>query len=295
MSILRDNRNSGPTALRDILSKGSIMVPGAFNAVSALIAQKLGFKAIYISGSGVAGNMGFPDLSVTTLTEVAEECRRFRSVLQIPIIVDADTGFGETINVIRTVRELESAGASAIHIEDQVMPKKCGHLKGKAVIGIDEMKEKIRAAVSSRESKNFMVIARTDSRSVEGFDSCVERIDEYIRAGADGIFPEALESVDEFREIGRRFSIPMIANMTEFGRSPLLDYQTLSSMGFKIVLFPLTAFRAALKATEDIYRNLLNKGSQVGFMDKLMTRNEYYSIIGYDDYEKEDAELSRRH
>lgn len=281
--------------LRDILRKEAIIVPGAYNAINAIIAQNAGFRAVYISGSGVAGNMGLPDLSVTTLTEVSEECRRFRSVIQIPIIVDADTGFGETINVIRTVRELESSGAAAIHIEDQVMPKKCGHLKGKAVTGIEEMKEKIKAALSARESKEFMVFARTDSRSVEGFDACIDRIGEYIRAGADGIFPEALESEEEFREVGRKFNVPMIANMTEFGKSPLLDFQTLSSMGFRIVLFPLTAFRAALNTSEMVYKSIMENGSQKMVMDTIMTRARYYSIIGYDDYEKEDSELSSRH
>lgn len=281
--------------LRDILRKEAIIVPGAYNAINAIIAQNAGFRAVYISGSGVAGNMGLPDLSVTTLTEVSEECRRFRSVIQIPIIVDADTGFGETINVIRTVRELESSGAAAIHIEDQVMPKKCGHLKGKAVTGIEEMKEKIKAALSARESKEFMVFARTDSRAVEGFDACIDRIGEYIRAGADGIFPEALESEEEFREVGRKFNVPMIANMTEFGKSPLLDFQTLSSMGFRIVLFPLTAFRAALNTSEMVYKSIMENGSQKMVMDTLMTRAHYYSIIGYDDYEKEDSELSSRH
>jgi len=281
--------------LRDILRKESIIVPGAYNAINAIIAQNAGFRAVYISGSGVAGNMGLPDLSVTTLTEVSEECRRFRSVIQIPIIVDADTGFGETINVIRTVRELESSGAAAIHIEDQVMPKKCGHLKGKAVTGIEEMKEKIKAALSARESKEFMVFARTDSRAVEGFDACIDRIGEYIRAGADGIFPEALESEEEFREVGRKFNVPMIANMTEFGKSPLLDFQTLSSMGFRIVLFPLTAFRAALNTSEMVYKSIMENGSQKMVMDTIMTRARYYSIIGYDDYEKEDSELSSRH
>lgn len=281
--------------LRDILRKEAIIVPGAYNAINAIIAQNAGFRAVYISGSGVAGNMGLPDLSVTTLTEVSEECRRFRSVIQIPIIVDADTGFGETINVIRTVRELESSGAAAIHIEDQVMPKKCGHLKGKAVTGIEEMKQKIKAALSARESKEFMVFARTDSRAVEGFDACIDRIGEYIRAGADGIFPEALESEEEFREVGRKFNVPMIANMTEFGKSPLLDFQTLSSMGFRIVLFPLTAFRAALNTSEMVYKSIMENGSQKMVMDTIMTRARYYSIIGYDDYEKEDSELSSRH
>ncbi len=294
MSVLRDNVNSGPAGLRKLLSQRSIMVPGAFNAMSALIAEKTGFDAVYISGSGVAGNMGLPDLSVTTLTEVVEECRRMASAVKLPVIVDADTGFGETVNVIRTVRDLEHAGASAIHIEDQVLPKRCGHLKGKRVVPVEDMLLKIEAARSARKDRDFMIIVRTDSRAVEGFDSAVERIKEYVRAGADAIFPEALETEDEFREVASKFSLPLMANMTEFGKSPLLSYDELSSMGYRMVLFPLTAFRTMLKSVENIYSVLKEKGTQRESMDMLMTRKEYYEYIRYDEYEREDSELLDR-
>ncbi len=294
MSILRDQINEGPSRLRSLLREKPIMLPGVFNGVSAIIAEKVGFEAVYISGSGVAGNMGFPDLSVTTLTEVAEECKRISAVTSLPVVVDADTGFGETINVIRTVRELEWAGASAIHLEDQVLPKRCGHLSGKSVVPTETMVQKISAAVSARRDKNFMIIARTDARAVEGLDSALERIREYISAGADAIFPEALETEDEFREVASKVKVPLMANMTEFGKSPLLSFNELSSMGYRIVLFPLTAFRAMLKTTEHIYKTLKEKGTQRMILDDLMTRKDYYSYIGYNDYEREDAELSAK-
>lgn len=292
MSVLKDNINSGPSSLRKTLSERSIMVPGAFNAMSALIAEKTGFEAVYISGSGVAGNMGLPDLSVTSLTEVTEECRKMSSAVRIPVIVDADTGFGETINVIRTVRDLEQAGASAIHLEDQVLPKRCGHLSGKKVVPVEDMVLKIKAAVSAKKNKDFMIIARTDSRAVEGFDSAKERIRKYIEAGADAIFPEAMETENEFREIASAFKVPLMANMTEFGKSPLLSFDELSGMGYRMVLFPLTAFRTMLKSTESIYRTIKDKGTQRNSLDSLMSREEYYQYIGYDQYEKEDSDLS---
>lgn len=294
MSVLRDNVNAGPSKLRELLSKGSIMVPGAFNSISAILAEKAGFESVYISGSAVAGNLGLPDLSVTTLSEVADECRKLASAVRVPVIVDADTGFGETSNVIRTVRELERAGASAMHLEDQVLPKRCGHLSGKKIVETDEMLLKLEAARSARKDSSFMIIARTDSRAVEGIDAAIERIREYIKHGADAIFPEALESEEEFREVASKFSIPLLANMTEFGKSPLLSFDELSSIGYRMILFPLTAFRTMLKSVESSYRLLREKGSQRDFLDKLMTRKEYYDCIGYDQYESEDSELLKK-
>jgi PEP phosphonomutase and related enzymes len=208
MSVLRDNINSGPSELRKILKNGFCVAPGVFNGVSAILAERSGFNALYLSGSGVAGNMGLPDLSVTTLTEVAEEVRRITAVTRLPLIVDLDTGFGETINVIRTVREMEHAGASAIHIEDQVLPKRCGHLNGKRIVPEDDMVLKIKAAVSARKNMDFVIIARTDARSVNGLDDAIERSREYLRAGADMIFTEALESRSEFERFALRSKSP---------------------------------------------------------------------------------------
>jgi len=291
MSILRDNSNGGPDELRRLISKGAVVAPGAYNGVSALIAQQAGFEALYMSGSGVAGNMGLPDLSMTTLTEVVEDARRIVSVSRLPLIVDADTGFGETMNVVRTTRMMEDAGVAAIHLEDQVLPKRCGHLSGKKVVPLDEMVKKIRAAVSARRNENFMIIARTDARAVEGVKEAIERSKEYVEAGADAIFTEALESRDEFREFARELDVPLLANMTEFGKSPLLSVDELEEIGYRIVIFPLTGFRVSLKAVKDSYIQLKRDGTQNNFLDRLMTRKDYYDLIGYNEYEKEDNEI----
>ncbi|MCL5732653.1 MAG: methylisocitrate lyase [Candidatus Thermoplasmatota archaeon] len=292
MSVLRDNINSGPSELRKILKNGFCVAPGVFNGVSAILAERSGFNALYLSGSGVAGNMGLPDLSVTTLTEVAEEARRITAVTRLPLIVDVDTGFGETINVIRTVREMEHAGASAIHIEDQVLPKRCGHLNGKKIVPEDDMVLKIKAAVSARKNRDFVIIARTDARSINGMDDAIERSREYLRAGADMIFTEALESRSEFERFASEVKAPLLANMTEFGKSPLLSVEEIKEIGYRAVIFPLTAFRAMLKTVEYVYSDLKKSGTQRDFMERLMTRSEYYDVIGYDEYEKEDRELA---
>ncbi len=290
MSILRDNVNSGPSDLRNQMND-FVVSAGVFNGISALIAQRAGFRSAYLSGSGIAGAMGLPDLSVTTLTEVSTEVRRIVSVAKIPLIVDIDTGFGEAINVIRTVREMENAGASAIHMEDQVLPKRCGHLSGKSVIASSDMVKKIKAAVSARKNPDFVIIARTDARSVNGIEDAISRANEYIEAGADAIFSEALESRDEFLKFSREVRAPLMANMTEFGKSPLLSVNELRSIGYKMVIFPLTAFRAVLKNMDLIYRNLYSAGTQRDFMDSIMSRNEFYDIIGYSEYEDEDRIL----
>jgi methylisocitrate lyase len=290
MSILRDNVNSGPSALRKQM-KDFVVSAGVFNVISALIAQRAGFKSAYLSGSGIAGAMGLPDLSVTTLTEVSTEVRRIVSVTEIPLIVDVDTGFGEPINVIRTIREMESAGASGIHIEDQVLPKRCGHLSGKAVVSKNDMVKKIKAAVSARKNPDFVIIARTDARSVNGLEDAISRANDYVDAGADAIFSEALETKDEFKKFSKEVRAPLMANMTEFGKSPLLSVDELRSIGYRMVIFPLTVFRSVLKNMDSIYRNLYSAGTQRNFMDSLMSRKEYYDIIGYSDYEDEDRIL----
>ncbi|MDE1860809.1 MAG: methylisocitrate lyase [Candidatus Micrarchaeota archaeon] len=271
-----------------LAKKSFVAAPGVFDGISAMLAERAGFKALYLSGSGLAGRSGLPDLSVTTLSEVADETRRITSVTRLPLIVDVDTGFGEVLNVIRTVRAIESAGASAIHIEDQELPKKCGQLSGKRLVTEEEMARKVRAAAATKKNRDFMVIARTDARAVEGFNGAVRRAKLYIEAGADAIFPEALESEDEFRKFAKQVKAPLLANMTEFGRSPMLTSRELESMGYRMVIFPLTAFRASLLSMERAYSMLYRRGTQREFLDKLMTRKEFYDIIGYDGYEKED-------
>ena len=294
MSILRDNVNEGPSALRNILKDSFAVAPGVIDGIAALQAQRAGFNSLYLSGSGVAGSMGLPDLSVTTLTEVAECVRKIVQVSKLPLIVDADTGFGEAINVTRTVRVLESVGASAIHIEDQVLPKKCGHLSGKVLVDPREMILKVKAAVEARKNDDFVIIARTDARSVTGLNDAIERAKEYTENGADMIFTEALESKEEFAKFAREIKTPLLANMTEFGKSPLLTVDELRRIGYKAVIFPLTAFRASLLTNEAVFSFIAKNGTQAGIMDRLMTRTEFYTLIGYDDYENEDSNLASR-
>ncbi|MGP6207334.1 methylisocitrate lyase [Cuniculiplasma sp. SKW3] len=286
--------NEGPSGLRNQLSKGMVVAPGVYSGISAIIAEQAGFKAGYISGSGIAGMMGLPDLAMTTLSEVADESRKMTAITKMPIIVDCDTGFGETINVTRTVRMMEQAGVSGIHIEDQVLPKKCGHLNGKELVSLEDMASKIDAAVKARKNKDFLLIARTDSRSVNGIDDAIERAREYIKAGADCIFTEALESEEEFREMRKKVKGLLMANMTEFGKSPLLSVKELESIGYNIVIFPLTAFRGILKKTEEIYKMLMERGTQRDFINEIMSRKQFYEIIGYSEYEVEDIDLSKR-
>ncbi len=293
MSKLSENRNLGPSQLRKLISgKKIVRSAGVFNGISALLAESAGFGCLYLSGSGVAGNMGLPDLSLTTLHEVKNEAERITRIAKSPLVVDVDTGFGESLNVMRTVREMESAGVAGIHIEDQVLPKKCGHLAGKELVSREEMTSKIRAAVASRESDDFVVIARTDSIEVEGIDAAIERSNLYGEEGADMIFTEAPRSVEEFKMLASKIKKPLLANMTEFGKSPLITAEQLEKIGYSMVIYPLTAFRATLLTIQNIYKKLMADGTQNGIMDRLMTREAYYELIGYYDYEKEDKEFS---
>jgi methylisocitrate lyase len=291
MSILRDNVNLGPDTFDRYLKSGFIVAPGVYDGISAIIAEKAGFKVLYLSGSGVAARMGLPDLGITTLSEVAEEAQKITNVTKAPLIVDVDTGFGEVLNVVRTVRLLENAGVSAIHLEDQSMPKKCGHLSGKRLISEDEMALKIKASVKARKNTNFKIIARTDARAVEGLEKAIERSNSYVSAGADIIFPEALESKEEFELFAKNVKVPLLANMTEYGKSPLLSAKELEEIGFKIVIFPLTAFRASMAKVKDIYSKLYREGTQRNFMSDIMQRKEFYELIDYYSYEKEDSIL----
>ncbi len=270
-----------------------MIAPGVFNPFSALLAKRANFKAIYLSGGGLTSSLGLPDLGVITLDEITWMLRRITDVVNLPIIVDADTGFGEALNVYRAVKVLEKAGATAIHIEDQVMPKKCGHLQGKEVISTKEMIAKIKAALMAR--KELMIIARIDSRGVMGLRDAIERGKAYVDAGADVIFPEALESKEEFlqfrKEIGS--DVKLMANMTEFGKTPLITAEEFKSMGYNVVIFPVTAFRVAAKAMEEAYNAIAKDGSQRSLMGKMMTRREQYDVINYDFYEDLDSSMAK--
>ena len=277
--------------MSEVLRKADfLIIPGVFNPFTALLAEKVGFKAVYLSGGALTSSLGLPDLGVITLDEVAWMVRRIREVTDIPIIVDADTGLGEAINVYRAVKVLERAGANAIQIEDQVLPKKCGHLNGKEVVRPKEMVEKIKAALKAR--KEMLIIARVDSRGVYGLDDAIERGKMYLEAGADIIFPEALESKEEFARFAKEVKSPLLANMTEFGKTPLITAQEFKEMGYKYVIFPVTIFRVAAKAMKEALEVLLKEGTQKSLINKMMTRKEQYEVINYYFYENLDKELA---
>lgn len=275
--------------LRAAWNEQTIPIPGVFNALTAKLAERLGFAAVYLSGGALsAGWAGLPDIGLLTLTEFAEQAAVLARATSLPLLCDADTGFGEAINVERTVRLFEQAGAAGLHLEDQVLPKRCGHLSGKSLVDPATMAAKIRAAVAARRDRDLVIVARTDARSVEGFEAAVERARAYVAAGADMIFPEALESADEFARFASAVDGPKLANMTEFGRSPLLTCDELAGLGYRAVLFPLSAFRAAMHAAERTLRELLEHGTQRGVMDSMQTRAELYDLLGYTDWETRD-------
>jgi len=272
---------------------GITVVPGVFDPASALLAESVGFKAIYLSGAALTGSLAMPDLSIITFSEVLDATRRIMEVVDLPVIVDTDTGFGEAINVYRTVKELEEAGAAAVQIEDQVLPKKCGHLAGKHVVPPDEMVKKIITATEARRH-DIVIVARTDAREVEGLDAAVERAQMYVEAGADVIFPEALHDLDEFKEFARKVKAPLLANMTEFGKTPYITAKEFEEAGYRFVIFPVTTFRAAMKAMKDVLLELREKGTQKYVLDRLMSRQEFYDLIGYYEYEKRDSEVAEK-
>ncbi|MDA4115749.1 MAG: methylisocitrate lyase [Thaumarchaeota archaeon] len=283
--------------LRRLLSrKRSVAVPGVFNPAVAFLAEAAGFECLYFSGAAFANSMGLPDLGVTTLSEVAEAAGRIAAAVpSLPLIVDVDTGFGEAVNVARTVREMERAGAAAIQIEDQVMPKRCGHLGGKEVVEPEEMAKKIIAAKAAAKTE-LVIIARTDAAETEGVDGAVERAKIYQGAGADVIFPEALRTAEEFAEFARKVKGPLLANMTEFGKTPYLTVSDFSKLGegYKLVLFPVTTFRVAMKAMRDALRELSKAGTQKALLDRMMTRNEFYELTDYPSLERGDRETARK-
>jgi methylisocitrate lyase len=258
-------------------------MPGVFNAGIARLVERAGFEAVYISGAGLAnGAAGVPDIGLLGLPEVAQLAGYVARAVRIPAIVDADTGFGGPAGAARTVRRLEAAGLAGLHIEDQVFPKRCGHLGGKEVVPAREMVRKVRAAVRARRDKDFLIIARTDARAVEGFDAAVARARLYLEAGADAIFPEALETAAEFRQFARQVRAPLLANMTEFGRGPLLSIRQLDGMGYRMAIFPMTAFRVAMKAAQQCLADLKRRGTQKNSLRRMQTRAELYDLLDYD-------------
>ena len=268
------------TRLRRLIRAGCTAMPGAFNAATARLVERAGFSAVYVSGAGLANaTAGVPDTGLLSLAEVAQLAGYIARAVKIPALVDADTGFGDPA---LAVREFERAGLAGMHLEDQVFPKRCGHLAGKAVVPIGGMTEKIRAAVAARTDRDFLIVARTDARAAEGFDGAVTRARAYLDAGADAVFPEALETAREFRDFAKKIRAPLMANMTEFGRGPLLSVRQLATAGYRMVIFPLTAFRAAMRTEEECLRDLKRRGSQRPWLARMQTREELYELLGYD-------------
>jgi methylisocitrate lyase len=274
--------------LRDAWQKQTIAVPGVYSALVAKIAERLGFQAVYLSGAALSAAQGVPDVGLLSVTEFVNEARAIAQATTLPLLCDADTGFGEALNVERTVRLFESAGVAGIHLEDQQLPKRCGHLSGKALVDAEVMAAKIRAAVAARREPSFVIVARTDARGVAGLEEAIRRAKLYVQAGADAIFPEALESADEFRALAQAVPAPLLANNTEFGRSPNLDVANFAALGYRMVLFPLSAFRAALKAAHDTLADIRTLGHQRERLPQMLTRAELYDLLGYADYEARD-------
>jgi len=264
-----------------------LQVAGTINAYAALLAEKAGFKAIYLSGAGVANaSFGLPDLAMTTLSDVCEDIRRISYATEVPLLVDADTGWGGAFMIGRTVREMIRAGAAACHIEDQVGVKRCGHRPGKALVSTAEMVDRIKAAVDGRTDDKFTIMARTDAHAVEGQQAALDRSAAYVEAGADMIFAEALTTLDEYQQFTDVIKVPVLANLTEFGKTPLFTTEELAKVGVQLALYPLSAYRAMAKAAEDVYRTLRKDGSQQAVIDKMQTRVELYDVLGYHDYEE---------
>ncbi|NKY26068.1 methylisocitrate lyase [Nocardia gamkensis] len=279
-------------AFRAGLTSGTIQrFPGAFSPLVAALIQEIGFEGVYVSGAVVSADLALPDIGLTTLTEVAERGRQIARVTDLPVLIDADTGFGEPMSAARTVSILEDAGIAGCHLEDQVNPKRCGHLDGKAVVTTEAMVRRLRAAVSARRDPNFVICARTDAAGIEGIDATIDRANAYGDAGADLIFTEALRTVAEFEKFRAAVSIPLLANMTEFGRSELIPAATLQSIGYNVVIYPVSTLRLAMFAAEAGLREIFEHGTQAGLLDRMQHRSRLYELLRYEAYNEFDADI----
>jgi methylisocitrate lyase len=273
-----------------LVRRGSILpLPGAYNGLAALQAKRAGFEALYLSGAAMSASMGLPDLGIITVEDVCGFIRQVSRASALPVLVDGDTGYGEALNVMHMVRAFEEAGAAAVHIEDQVLPKKCGHLNDKRLVAPEEMAAKIAAAARAR--RHLYIIARTDAAASEGLDGAVARARRYLEAGADAIFPEALTSAQMFREFAQRIDAPLLANMTEFGRTPYFTAEEFRAMGYRMVIWPVSALRIAAKAHEELYATIAREGGPKSLIGRMQTRQELYETIAYADYETLDASI----
>jgi len=284
---LKNKTNTNMGLELEILFKSNfLIIPGAHDAISALLAKKAGFKALYLSGGALSSSLGMPDIGIITMDELVNRTKQIVSVTNLPVIVDGDTGYGEVVNVIRLVREIESVGAAGIQIEDQILRKKCGHLNGKQIISKQEMMAKIQAA--SETSHNIKIIARTDSVQTEGIDSAIERAKDYVHAGADIIFPEALTSKEDFKKFSKNIDVPILANMTEFGVTPDINVKDLELSGVNMAIWPVSSLRVTLKSIEKFYNKLINEKSSQSSINEMFTRSELYELLNYNAYEELD-------
>ena len=278
---------------RDALqNEKPLQIVGVINAYAALLAQRAGINCLYLSGSGVAAaSYGIPDLGITSMDDVVEDARRVTNASQLPLLVDIDTGWGGAFNIARTIREMARANVAAVHIEDQVAQKRCGHRPNKVIVSIDEMCDRIKAAVDAKQDPNFIVMARTDALAVDGMEGVIERVQRFEEAGADAIFAEAMTDLSLYKEITDRVSLPVLANMTEFGKTPLYSTDQLRSVGIAMALYPLSGFRAMSQSALQVFESIRINGSQNKVLDKMQTRDELYDVLGYHEYEQKLDEL----
>ena len=284
--------SSGTKFRKALAENNPLIIPGAINAYSAILAEKSGHQALYLSGGGVAAaSYGIPDLGITSMEDVLIDVRRFADASSLPLLVDIDTGWGGAFNISRTIKEMIQAGAAAVHIEDQISQKRCGHRPNKSIVSSAEMEDRIKAAVDGRTDESFFIMARTDSFASEGMSGAIERAEGYIEQGADGIFLEAVSSLDDYKMLKESISAPVLANITEFGKTPLFSANELSSVGVDMVLFPLSAFRAMSQIAEKVYISLAKDGTQEPLLDIMQTRDELYERLNYHEYEEKLDEL----
>ncbi|MDZ4658868.1 MAG: methylisocitrate lyase [Bythopirellula sp.] len=276
---------------RELASGRLLRFPGAFSPLVAMLIAELKFEGVYISGAALSADLGLPDIGLTTLSEVAGRAEAITRSVNLPTIVDIDTGFGEPANVARTICAMEQAGLAGCHLEDQLFPKRCGHLDGKQLVSVEDMVRKVKAAVDAKADQSFLIIARTDARGVDGLDAAIERAKRYVDAGAEMVFPEALSNEQEFAAFRKAMDVPLMANMTEFGKSPLLTTKQLTNLGYNLVIYPVTALRLAMKAIEDGFRTLAAEGTQESVVKDMQTRQRLYELLGYEKYAAIDEAL----
>ncbi|MET3658814.1 methylisocitrate lyase [Sporosarcina psychrophila] len=295
MAWIVDQQSSQETLAKKFHSimhtSGIVQIPGAHDAMAGLIARDTGFSALYLSGAAYTASRGLPDLGIVTSTEVAERARDIVRATDLPLLVDIDTGFGGVLNVARTAREMVEANVAAVQLEDQQLPKKCGHLNGKNLVSTEEMVQKI--VVLKQVAPTLLIVARTDARAVEGLEQAIDRAKAYVEAGADAIFPEALQSEEEFRLFAKEISVPLLANMTEFGKTPYYSADEFAEMGFQMVIYPVTSLRVAAKAYERVFEKIINEGSQEQALSDMQTRSELYVTISYDEFEALDESIAK--